>query len=206
MWNMENKRQDLAPAPGSREPVQAGAECTMDHLFPSVFIPRLDQLGWRKIERDGAPAPQPCMRGTGTGEVQNWNSPLQRQVEWRQFTRNQEKWQILQNTECCIHFRQLFYPSSGWYRVFYKSQAASQRWGCFSWNCAHLPQNVSEQGWGRALPGSQHSRLWLDAPHGNNSSSVRETAGGLDVKHMIKCFVLLSLEYINSSRLQGEWE
>lgn len=43
----------------------------------------------------------------------------------------------------------------------------------------------------------------LGAPHENNFINVRETTGGLDVKNMIKCFVLLSLKYINRLRLQG---
>lgn len=43
----------------------------------------------------------------------------------------------------------------------------------------------------------------LGAPCGNNFINVRETTGGLDVKYMIKCFILLSLEYINRHRLQG---
>lgn len=113
--------------------------------FPLFLFP--DWINWAKgkIERDGAPAQQVWQGVRAQGKVQNWNSLLQRQMAWRQFTRTQEKWEILQNTECYIHFRQQLYPDSGWYWVFYKPQAASQRWGCLSWNCAHLSQNVSEQ-------------------------------------------------------------
>lgn len=204
---MENKSQDLAPAPGL---LGVGAGRSRAYNGPSVslcFYSQIGSAGLKENRERWSTNATVLTRGRGTGEVQNWNSLLSRQVEWRQLTRNQEKWEILQNTECCFHVRQLIYPSSGWYWVFYKSQAASQRWGCFSWNGVYFTQNISEQGWGRALPGSPHNNsLWLGAPHGNNFFSVREITGGLDVKRMIKCSVLLNLEYTNNHRLQGARE
>lgn len=46
----------------------------------------------------------------------------------------------------------------------------------------------------------------LGALRGNNFINVGGTTGGLDVKRVIKRFVLLSLKYINRQRLQGARE
>lgn len=69
------------------------------------------------------------------------------------------------------------------------------------------PKTSLSRAWERLCLGPNRAGCdGLRALHGNNFINVRETTGGLDVKHMIKCFVLLSLNYTNRCRLQGAGE
>lgn len=98
----------------------------------------------------------------------------------------------------------------GWYQVFCISLvvtdfAAQTAWcdGDISPEIVSICPKMSLSGaWeGLCLGPNPAGCDRLDALHRNNFISVRGTTGGLDVKHVIKIFVLLSLRYINRHRL-----
>lgn len=111
------------------------------------------------------------------------------------------------NTERCgVFLRQLLHPSCGdsklsvfprlWESLLLKDEAVSPK------TVLICPKISLSRVWkGLCLhpnPAGCESVL-----HGNDFINVRVTTGGLDVKHMIKGFILLSLKYINRGRLQG---